>query len=96
MSSAPATISIQVARALQGLCDGAATLPIEAASVRGALEELERLHPSIHRSVCDETGRLRHHMNLFVNTSLVRGPQALDMPLKSGDVIAIFPAVSGG
>lgn len=89
-------ITMQIPRQLRDLCDGAATLAIAASTVRDALEEMERRHPSIHRSICDETGRLRRHINLFVNSSLMRELQGLETVLESGDVITILPAVSGG
>ena len=94
--AASVSITIQIPRELRSLCDGSKTLALSAASVRDALEELERLHPSIHRSICDETGRLRRHINLFVNSSLMRERQGLETVLESGDVITILPAVSGG
>ena len=61
-----------------------------------ALDELERRHPALHRSICDETGAVRRHVNLFVNTSHVRDRDGLDTALAPGDVVTILPAVSGG
>ena len=52
--------------------------------------------PSLYRSVCDETGAVRRHVNLFVNTSHVRDREGLDTALAPGDVVTILPAVSGG
>lgn len=94
--ASPITITIQIPRELRALCDGSKTLTLSASTVRDALEELERKHPAIHRSICDETGRLRRHINLFVNSSLMRERQGLETVLESGDVITILPAVSGG
>lgn len=90
------TITIQVPRELRGCCDGARELTISAPSVRAALNELERRHPTLYRGICDETGRLRRHLNLFVNSSHMRERQGLDTALESGDVVTILPAVSGG
>jgi molybdopterin converting factor small subunit len=50
----------------------------------------------LYRSVCDETGKVRAHVNLFVNTTHVRDREGLDTALVPGDVITILPAVSGG
>jgi molybdopterin converting factor small subunit len=91
-----ASITVQIPRALRELCDGAATLELPAASVRDVLEQIERRHPLIHRSICDETGRLRPHIHLFVNSALVRYQPGGVTPLKPGDVMVILPAVSGG
>lgn len=94
--AASVSIMVQIPRELRVLCDGSKTLAVSAASVYGVLEEIERQHPAIHRSICDETGRLRRHINLFVNSSLMRERQGLETVLESGDVITILPAVSGG
>jgi MoaD family protein len=89
-------VTIRVPAALRAGCEGASELSLSAPSVRGILEELERSYPSLHRSICDETGTVRRHVNLFVNTSHMRDREGLDTALASGDVITILPAVSGG
>ncbi len=90
------TITIHVPRVLRDCCGGASELSLSAPSVRAALEQLKRSHPSLYGSICDETGRVRRHVNLFVNTSHVRDREGLDTALVPGDVIIIIPAVSGG
>lgn len=90
------TITVRVPTALRDRCDGAPTLSVSAPSVRAALERLEQDHPSLYRSICNETGAVRRHVNLFVNTSHVRDLQGLDTALAPGDVLTVLPAVSGG
>jgi len=90
------TITILVPAALRATCQGASKLVLSVPSVRAALEQLEWSHPLLYRSICDETGTVRRHVNLFVNTSLVRDREGLDTVLVPGDVITILPAVSGG
>jgi molybdopterin converting factor small subunit len=90
------SITIHLPAALRACCAGARELSLSAASVRAALEQIERSQPSLYRSVCDETGAVRRHVNLFVNTSHVRDREGLDTALAPGDVISILPAVSGG
>lgn len=90
------TITIQIPSMLRDCCDGASELSLSAPTVRAALEQLEQRHPLLHRSICDETGNVRRHVNLFVNTSHVRDREGLDTTLVPGDVVTILPAVSGG
>ena len=90
------TITIHVPGPLRACCAGASQLALSAVSLRGVLEELERRYPALHRSVCDETGTVRRHVNLFVNTSHIRDRNGLDTPLSPGDEVTILPAVSGG
>ena len=77
-------------------CAGASELALPATSLRAVLATLERRHPKLHRSICDETGALRRHINLFVNTQHMRDRDGLDTALKPGDVVTIMTAVSGG
>ena len=90
------TIKIHVPAALRDCCEGVSELSLSASSVRAALEEIEQRHPSLYRSICDETGTVRHHVNLFVNASHVRDREGLDTALVPGDVVTILPAISGG
>lgn len=64
--------------------------------MRAALEQLEQTHPALYRSVCDETGAVRQHVNLFVNNSFLHQREGLDTSLAPGDILTIMPAVSGG
>jgi len=90
------TVTILVPSMLRACCGGASELPLSAPSVRAVLEDLEKNYPTLYRNICDETGKVRRHVNLFVNTSHVRDRDGLDTALVHGDVIAIIPAVSGG
>lgn len=92
------SIAVQIPGTLRAYCRGAAEISVSADSVGAALIELEREHPSLYVSVCDETGAVRQHVNLFVNADLVRVrlERAMETPLHPGDVLTIWPSVSGG
>jgi molybdopterin converting factor small subunit len=64
--------------------------------VQAVLDHLERTRPALYRNVCDETGAVRRHLNIFVNADHVRDLAGLDTMLRPGDVVTIVPAVSGG
>jgi len=91
-----ATVKIRVPTPLRSRCQGASELSSSASSLRAVLEELERRFPELYRSVCDETGSVRRHVNLFVNSAHARDREGLDTKLGPGDVVTIMPAVSGG
>jgi len=90
------SITVQVPLPLRAECGGLPEIRLPATTVRAALELLERDHPALYRSVCDETGAVRRHVNLFVNRSNVRDRDGLDTELAPGDTLTIMPAVSGG
>lgn len=95
-AASPATITILVPGPLRDCCDGAAEVRIAASSVRDALARIETLHPSLYRSVCDETGAVRRHLNLFVNSINIRDLDGVGTALAADDALIILPAVSGG
>ena len=95
MSPTP-TITLHVLGQLRTYCGGASQLSISAHTVRAALEDLERSQSALYRNLCDETGKVRRHLNVFVNTDNVRDLDGIDTTLRPGDVVTILPAVSGG
>ncbi len=92
----PQEITIFVPGLLRDRCGGAAELTTTAENVRAALEELEARYPSLYGCVCNETGAVRRHVNLFVNSDNIRDIGGVDAALAAGDVLTILPAVSGG
>jgi len=90
------SITIYVPGVLRSHSGGESELSLSASSIRAALEQIERSHPALYRSVCDETGAVRRHVNLFVNSSDMRDREGLATALAPGDVVTIMPAVSGG
>lgn len=91
-----ATVTVHVPSELRKYCGGVADLGVEAATVREALASLERTRPALYPNLCDETGKVRRHLNVFVNDAHVRDLGGFDTPLAAGDVVTILTAVSGG
>jgi molybdopterin synthase sulfur carrier subunit len=89
-------IRVHVPAMLRDCCAGASELQLPAPTVRAALAEIQERHPALYRSVCDETGAVRRHVNLFVNADHIRDLEGLDTALRPADVVTILPAVSGG
>ena len=90
------TITLHVHGALRTYCAGREQLSISAPTVRAALDDLERNQFALYRNVCDETGKVRRNLNIFVNSDNVRDLDGVDATLATGDVVTILPAVSGG
>lgn len=77
---------------LKDLAGGNRDLAIEGASVGEVLRELERQHPRIAGWVLDEHGRVRRHVNVFVNGERVRE----DAAVASDATVQVLPSISGG
>ena len=95
MGPAP-TVTIHVFGQLREYCAGKSQLSVSAHTVRAALGDLERSQSALYRNLCDETGKVRKHLNVFVNSDNVRNLDGIDTTLTPGDVVTILPAVSGG
>jgi MoaD family protein len=89
-------ITLFIPGPLRDRCGGARRIEVESTTVREALEEIERRHPALFLGICDETGAVRRHIGVFVNSDHIRDRDGLDTPLVAGDAVSIMPAVSGG
>jgi molybdopterin converting factor small subunit len=71
-------------------------LRVEASTVAEVVRGLEALAPGIGFYICDERGRLRTHVNIFVGKQLVRDRGGLSDPVAPGDEVHVLQALSGG
>ena len=89
-------VTVFVPAPLRQYCGNASELTVSADSVGQVLGEMARTQPQLYRNVCDETGAIRRHLNVFVNDENVRDLEGVATKLKREDVVTILPAVSGG
>lgn len=92
------SVTVQLASSLREYCHGIPDFELQADSVEWALWQIRIAHPALYNSVCTEAGDIRNHVHLFVNDSLIEGRSVkqLNTGLQPGDVLSIYPAVSGG
>jgi molybdopterin converting factor small subunit len=77
---------------LKDLAGGNRELRLPGASVGEVLRALETEHPRTLGWVLDEQGRVRRHVNVFVNGERTRE----DAPLAPDDLVHVLPAITGG
>ena len=77
---------------LKRLAGDRAEHSLEGATVVDLLEELERAHPALDGWILDERGRIRRHINVFVNGELGEAETAVGHE----DRVDVLPAISGG
>jgi sulfur-carrier protein len=77
---------------LKARAGGRAEHPVAGATVVELMRALERTEPELCGWVLDECGRVRRHINVFVNGE--RGRE--DTPVGEHDRVEVLPAISGG
>jgi molybdopterin converting factor small subunit len=77
---------------LKALAGNAAEHPVQGDTLAELLRELEREHPPLHGWILDERGRIRRHINVFVNGE--KGGE--DTAIGADDRVDVLPAISGG
>jgi molybdopterin synthase sulfur carrier subunit len=71
---------------------GAAEHPLDAATVGGLMRALEVERPPLAGWILDERGRIRRHINVFVNGEAGKE----QTPVAERDHVDVLPAISGG
>jgi len=89
-------VQVLIPTPLQKFTNDEATAELTASSVDGLLDALEGRYPGIKGRLCDEAGKLRRFLNVYVKSEDIRFLDNQDTPLKDGDEVSIVPAVAGG
>lgn len=71
-------------------------IAVEASTVGEVVQALEALAPGIGFYICDERGRLRTHVNIFVETQMIRDRKGLSDRVAAGHHVHVLQALSGG
>ncbi len=86
------SVAVKIPRALRDLAGGRAVVEAEGDTVGAVVGGIE----GVRQRVLDDQGRVRVHVNLFVNGAHIRELDGLNTAVGDGDEVVILPAVSGG
>lgn len=87
---------IKFTSALKPFFPSLTDLEVEGNTVQELVAQIEVHFPGISTYLKDETGRLRKHVNIFVQGDLIKDRNRLSDSVKSSDELLIFQALSGG
>ena len=90
------SVRVRVPTPLRKYTQGADEVNAQGSNVKSLVDDLEKNYPGIKERICDETGKVRRFVNVYVNGDDIRFLQNLDTALKEGDNISIVPAIAGG
>lgn len=89
-------ITVRIPSVLRNLTNGTEMVTVAAASVDAMIAELEAKHPGLKARLCDDQGKLRRFVNVFVGEEDIRFLDGQATALKDGDLVDIVPAIAGG
>ncbi|MBI4656144.1 MAG: MoaD/ThiS family protein [Elusimicrobia bacterium] len=64
------------------------------AEIINKLKEIKK--PEVERALLDENGKVRNYFVLTLNSEILDNKKISDRQVKEGDVLHIFPPISGG
>jgi sulfur-carrier protein len=89
-------VIVRIPTPLQKLTNNMAEVAVEASSIREMVDHLEQKYPGIKERLCDDSGRLRRFVNVYVNEEDIRFLDNENTPVQDGAEVSIIPAIAGG
>jgi molybdopterin synthase sulfur carrier subunit len=77
---------------LKDRADGRSQVELPGDSIGQVLRELERRYPRLEGWILDEHGRVRRHVNVFVDGER----STSETPVDEGARVHVLPSISGG
>ena len=89
------SIEVKVTSVLQRVV-GAKSVQSEGQTVAELLDDMNIRYPGFKEQITMDDGSLHRFVNIYINDEDIRFLQALETPVKEGDVLSILPALAGG
>ncbi|TVQ52462.1 MAG: MoaD/ThiS family protein [Spirulina sp. DLM2.Bin59] len=89
-------IKVLVPTPLQKFTNNQAVIETTGTTINDMIDQLEAACPGIKARICDESGKPRRFLNLYVNSEDIRFLDGPETTLTDGDEVSIVPAVAGG
>lgn len=89
-------VKVIIPTPLQKLTRNQANVEASGSNIAELIDDLEKNFPGLKERICDETGKVRRFINIYVNEEDVRFLKQDKTSLKDGDEVSIIPAIAGG
>lgn len=89
-------VKVRIPTPLQKLTRQSALVEVSAPSIRQLIDALEKDYPGFKERICDDTGKIRRFVNVYLNEEDIRFLSQEETSLKDGDEVSIVPAIAGG
>ena len=89
-------VTVKIPTPLRKLTNGETSVDADGETIGAVVEALETAYPGMRERLIDESGDLRHFVNIYLNGEDVRYLDGLNSPVGDKDELSIVPAVAGG
>ena len=90
------SVRVRIPTPLRRFTAGSEEVSVSGNTIGMVVEDMEQKFPGVKERLCDEQGRVRRFVNIYVNGDDIRFLNSLDTPVKDGDEVSIVPAIAGG
>ncbi len=89
-------IMVRIPAPLRKVTNDKDRVEVEAENLADMVDAMEEQYPGIKERLLDESGELRHFVNIYVNGEDVQFLDGLQTAIADSDEVSIVPAVAGG
>ena len=89
-------VTVRIPTPLQSLTQNQAEVEVNSSNIEELIAELENKFPGIKDRICDESGKVRRFINIYVNEEDIRFMEQEKTSIKDNDEVSIIPAIAGG
>jgi molybdopterin synthase sulfur carrier subunit len=90
------SVQVLIPTPLQKFTNEEASVALDANTIDALIDALDARYAGIKGRLCDENGKLRRFLNIYVNSEDIRFLDNQATVLSDGDEVSIVPAVAGG
>ncbi|MBI5892237.1 MAG: MoaD/ThiS family protein [Deltaproteobacteria bacterium] len=89
-------IKVRIPTPLRKLTNGKDEVEGGGKNIKDLINDIEKQYPGLKERICEDDGKIRRFVNIYVNDEDIRFKNSIDTELKDGDEISIIPAIAGG
>jgi molybdopterin synthase sulfur carrier subunit len=89
-------IKVRIPTPLQKITNNQPEVTTQGVTVAEVIENLNASFPGLKDRICDESGKVRRFVNVYVNDEDIRFLEKENTHVKEGDEVSIIPAIAGG
>jgi molybdopterin synthase sulfur carrier subunit len=89
-------LRVRIPTPLRKITKGQDEVSAEGNNIAEVIDDLEKNYPGLKERICEQDGKLRRFVNVYLNDEDIRFKNNLETEVKDQDELSIIPAIAGG